>query len=196
MAECFIYLASASPRRHALLRQINVDFETVVPNIVETPQRGETADHYVVRAALEKARAAVRQVVERGLKPHPVLGADTEVVLDGEIFGKPRDRLHGLTMLKRLAGRTHDVLSGIAIIHHGAEYTALSKSCVTFAPMSETQIEDYWDTGEPADKAGGYAIQGRAGVFVQRIDGSYSGIVGLPLSELNEMLCALRAAGS
>jgi septum formation protein len=196
MAERFIYLASASPRRHSLLRQINVEFEAVVSNVAETPRSGETADQYVVRIALEKARAAQRLIEERGLKPHPVLGADTEVVLDGEILGKPRDRAHGLTMLKRLAGRTHDVLSGIAVIHNGTEHTALSKSRVTFAPLSEAEIKDYWETGEPAGKAGAYAIQGRAGAFVRHIDGNYSGIVGLPLYEVNEVLRSLTAAGS
>jgi septum formation protein len=196
LAKRFIYLASASARRQMLLRQIDVDFETIVSDISENPKPGEAADRYVVRAALEKAHVAARRIVEQGLKQYPVLGADTEVDLDGEILGKPRDRLHGLEMLKRLAGRTHDVLSAIAIVYDGAEHTALSKSRVTFAPMTATQIGHYWDTGEPADKAGGYAIQGRAGVFVRRIEGSYSGIVGLPLYELNELLSILKVDGT
>ena len=192
MADWFLYLASASPRRRELLRQIHVDFEVIAPNVIEIPRVGETAEQYVVRAALDKARAVQDVVLKRSLAPHPVLGADTEVVFEGEILGKPRDRTHGMAMLKRLAGRTHEVLSGIAIVYQGREYTALSKSRVTFAPLSEPEIEDYWETGEPVGKAGGYAIQGRAAAFVRYIDGNYSGIVGLPLYELNTLLGNLR----
>lgn len=183
-----IYLASASPRRQELLRQLGIEFETIPSNLLEVREPGETTEEYVLRVALDKARFVARQIRERDLVPRPVLGADTEVVLDGEILGKPRDRAHGLEMLRRLAGRTHEVLTGIAVVHQDAVHSALSRSRVTFAPMSEADIARYWETGEPADKAGAYAIQGRAAAFIARIEGSYSGIMGLPLFELCQLL--------
>lgn len=183
-----IYLASASPRRRELLRQIGVAFEVMPSNLLEVREPGESPEAYVVRVALDKARYVARLVRSRGLPPRPVLGADTEVVLDGEILGKPRDRQHGLEMLHRLAGRSHEVLTGLALLHDGAEHTALSRSIVTFAAMSEAEIRRYWDSGEPQDKAGGYAVQGRAAAFIARIEGSYSGIMGLPLYELWQLL--------
>jgi septum formation protein len=117
-----------------------------------------------------------------------VLGADTEVILDDEILGKPAERRHGIAMLRRLSGRTHEVLTAISILAQDGVHEALSLSRVTFAPLSREQIERYWESGEPADKAGAYAVQGRAAAFVARIEGSYSGIVGLPLYELAELL--------
>jgi septum formation protein len=183
-----IYLASASPRRQELLRQLGLQFEVMPSNILEAPHARETPADYVVRVARDKARFVAEQVSARGLPPHPVLGADTEVVLDGEILGKPRDAGHGQAMLRQLAGRTHEVFSGLALLHAGREHTALSRSHVTFGPLTAAEVAAYWDSGEPRDKAGAYAVQGKAAGFIARIEGSYSGVMGLPLFELNELL--------
>lgn len=183
-----LYLASASPRRQELLRQLGIAFEVMPSDLLEVPLPAETPAQYVVRVALDKARFVARQIAERGLAARPVLGADTEVVLDGEILGKPADAAHGQAMLRRLAGRTHEVLSAIALIAGASERTALARSRVTFAPLTDEQIAAYWASGEPVDKAGGYAIQGRAAAFITHIEGSYSGIVGLPLHELATLL--------
>ena len=183
-----IYLASASPRRRELLRQLGVEFEAMPSNILEVRRAGESPADYVLRVARDKARYVAKLVNERGLPALPVLGADTEVVLDGEILGKPQDRGHGLAMLHRLSGRTHEVLSAVCVVTSAGEHTALSTSRVSFAALTDTQIAQYWDTGEPADKAGAYAIQGRAAAFIERLEGSYSGVMGLPLHELAEIL--------
>jgi len=183
-----VILASASPRRQELLRQIGVSFQTVEPDVDETPGHNESADAFVLRLALEKARVGLRMARERGLNGAPVLGADTCIVFDGEILGKPDDREHGIAMLTRLAGRSHEVLTGVALVDDGREQQVISRSRVTFAHLSPDEIAAYWDTGEPADKAGAYAVQGRAATFIERIEGSYSGIVGLPLFEVAHML--------
>lgn len=183
-----IYLASASPRRQELLRQIGIAFEAMPANLPEVPQAGERPEDYVLRVARAKAQHVARQVRERGLTPRPVLGADTEVVLEDEILGKPRDAQQGQAMLRKLAGRTHEVLTALVLLHQDAEYKTLNRSRVTFGPLAETDIQRYWDSGEPADKAGGYAVQGRAAAFIQHIEGSYSGIMGLPLFELMQLL--------
>jgi septum formation protein len=183
-----VILASASPRRQELLRQIGVSFQTVEPDVDETPGHNESADAFVLRLALEKARVGLRMVRERDLNGAPVLGADTCIVFDGEILGKPDDREHGIAMLTRLAGRSHEVLTGVALVDDGREQQVISRSRVTFAHLSPDEIAAYWDTGEPADKAGAYAVQGRAATFIERIEGSYSGIVGLPLFEVAHML--------
>lgn len=184
----FVILASASPRRQELLRQIGISFQAVAPEVDETPRENESADSFVVRLALEKARNGLRMAHELGLTPAPVLGADTCIVLDGEILGKPVDREHGVAMLARLTGRSHDVLTGIALVAGDREQHAVSRSQVTFAPMTSDEIAAYWDTGEAADKAGAYGVQGRAAAYIERIEGSYSGIVGLPLFEVTCML--------
>lgn len=183
-----LYLASASPRRQELLCQTGLAHEVLPSNLVEERQAGESPVDYVQRVAADKARHVARLVVERGLPVRPVLGADTEVVLDGEILGKPQDRDHGVALLRRLAGRAHEVLSGICVAHQGAEHTALSASRVTLGPLTEQEIAHYWETGEPLDKAGAYAIQGRAAGFIASLDGSYSGVMGLPLYELAGVL--------
>ena len=183
-----LYLASASPRRRELLSQLGLEFEVMPSNILEQRQGGESPAEYVTRAARDKARHVASLVKTRGLPAHPVLGADTEVVLDGEIFGKPRDRGHGVEMLRRLGGRTHEVLSAVCLIHEDREHAALSVSRVTFAPLTGAEIAQYWDTGEPAGKAGAYAIQGKAAAFIARLEGSYSGVMGLPLHELAVLL--------
>jgi septum formation protein len=183
-----IYLASASPRRQELLRQLGIEFDVIVSNLEETRSRHETPSQYVARIALEKARHVDRLVRERKLASSPVLGADTEVTLDDDVLGKPADRDHGIAMLQRLQGRTHDVLCAVALLSDGREYSVLSRSAVTFAPMTRAQIERYWETGEPAGKAGGYAIQGQAAAFIERLEGSYSGVMGLPLFETARLL--------
>lgn len=183
-----IYLASASPRRHELLSQLGLEFEAMPSNIPEERRARESPAEYVTRVARDKARYVAGLVKARELPAHPVLGADTEVVLDGEIFGKPRDRGHGMEMLRRLGGRTHEVLSAVCLIHEDREHAALSVSRVTFAPLTGAEIAQYWETGEPAGKAGAYAIQGKAAAFIARLEGSYSGVMGLPLHELAALL--------
>jgi len=170
------------------LRQIGVAFEVVPSEVEEARSPGEAPEHYVVRLALDKARTVARRLAADARPLRPVLGADTEVVLGDEILGKPRDAAHGQTLLRRLAGCTHEVLTGVALVCGDAEYSALSRSRVKFMPLSDEDIRRYWATGEPADKAGGYAIQGRAAGFIERIEGSYSGVVGLPLFELSGLL--------
>ena len=183
-----LYLASASPRRRELLSQLSLEFEAMPSNILEERRAGESPKEYVTRVARDKARYVAGLMKTRALPVFPVLGADTEVVLDGEIFGKPRDRDHGIEMLRRLGGRTHEVLSALCLIHADREHAALSVSRVTFAPLTEAEIAQYWETGEPSGKAGAYAIQGKAAAFIARLEGSYSGVMGLPLHELAVLL--------
>ena len=187
----FVYLASASPRRRELLRQLGVEFEVVPSQIHEARATDESPADYVARVARDKARWVARYVEDNGLPVRPVLGADTEVVLDGEILGKPAGDAHARDMLQRLSGRTHEVLSAVCVLRHGKEHAALSVSRVTFRRLTPTDITQYWETGEPMDKAGGYAIQGRAAGFIARLEGSYSGVMGLPLYELAEILKTL-----
>lgn len=188
-----IYLASASPRRQELLRQLGIEFNAMPSNILEVREAGESPAQYVARVAGDKARWVARLVRERRLPIYPVLGADTEVMLEGEILGKPENSVHGMDMLRRLAGRTHEVLSAVCVRSREKEYTALSTSRVTFRPLSSTEIEQYWKTGDPLGKAGAYAIQGRAAAFVAKLEGSYSGVMGLPLQELDEILRKIAA---
>jgi septum formation protein len=183
-----IYLASASPRRQELLRQLGVCFDVITPNIAEEAYVHESPRDYVERLACAKARQGAALIRARGLPTFPVLGADTEVVLDGEILGKPRNREHGVTLLRRLSGRTHEVLTAIAVLHQDELHRAVVESRVTFASLSDDAIARYWDSGEPLDKAGAYAVQGRAAGFIARIEGSHSAIVGLPLYELLQLL--------
>ena len=183
-----IYLASASPRRQELLRQIGLEYEAMPSAIHEARLPGETPVDYVQRVAADKARAVAERARARGLAAHPVLGADTEVVVDGDILGKPRDRAHARDMLARLAGRSHLVLTALCLVVPAGAEQALSESRVTFAPLTGAEIERYVATGEADDKAGAYAIQGRAAGFIRRIEGSYSGVMGLPLYELCEVL--------
>jgi septum formation protein len=181
-------LASASPRRRALLAQIGVAHTAAVPNIDESVLVGEAAADYVMRIARAKALA-----VRGHAGALPVLGADTVVVLDGAICGKPASAADGLAMLGRLSGRTHTVLTAVALAVGGsAPLTRLSTSEVTFRAVSHAECLAYWESGEPRDKAGGYAVQGRAAIFIERLSGSYSGVMGLPLFETAQLL---RAAG-
>lgn len=187
-----VYLASASPRRQELLRQIGISFEVLPSNVLETRAPGEAPDVYVQRVAADKARFVAHLIATRGLPVRPVLGADTEVLLDDVILGKPNDAEHAAGMLRLLAGRSHRVLTGVCVLHAGITHEALSESVVTFAEMHEPEIAAYVATGEPFGKAGGYAIQGRSAAFIERLEGSYSGVMGLPLYETVRLL---RAAG-
>ena len=187
-----VYLASASPRRRELLEQIGVPFRILAVSIDESIVPAETPVEYVSRLAAAKASAG-RGLGQAALHPgRPVLAADTAVVLDEEILGKPADRADGLRMLRVLAGRTHEVLTAVALASAAGIAVCHSRSEVTFRAISSTEASDYWDTGEPRDKAGGYAIQGMGAVFVKDLRGSYSGVMGLPLYETGEFL---RAAG-
>lgn len=179
-----LVLASASPRRSELLAQIGVRFVRQAVDIDETPRADEPAGDYVRRVALEKARAARR---EFGDDEVLVLGADTAVVVDGRPLGKPADLAHARDMLRRLSGRRHRVLSAVALVGE-REAVRVSDSAVWFRSLSDAEIEAYWRTGEPRDKAGGYAIQGLGAVFVERLEGSYSGVMGLPLYETAQLL--------
>lgn len=184
MAELF--LASASPRRRELLAQIAVPCVTQIASIDENPLPAEPAEAYVERLAREKARAGLRALGERA--DAVVLGADTAVVLDGRILGKPADFAESRAMLQALSGRSHQVLTAVALVGDGREAARVVGSEVSFRPISEKEIEAYWASGEPCDKAGSYGIQGLAAVFVSQLQGSYSAVVGLPLCETAELL--------
>lgn len=183
-----LYLASQSPRRRELLAQIGVQHQVVAASIDESRRSGEPAEQYVQRLAREKAAAGWRQLPILGLSAAPVLGADTAVVVDGDILGKPSDAADAQMILRRLSGRSHDVMTGVAICAGVSEQVRISRTRVWFRALDDDEIARYWNTGEPADKAGAYGIQGFAATFVERIDGSYSGVVGLPLFETAELL--------
>jgi septum formation protein len=186
MKKDFVYLASASPRRSELLRQIGVPFEVRPADIKEEQLAGETAGAYVVRLAAAKTEGVWAAVGEA--ERRPVLAADTAVVLDGALLGKPRDAAEAAAMLERLSGRTHRVLTAVALRVGTRIETRLSASEVRFRATTAAERLQYCATGEPFDKAGGYAIQGHAAVFVEDLRGSYSGVVGLPLFETAALL--------
>jgi septum formation protein len=182
-----VCLASISPRRRELLTQIGVSHKVVGAHIDETVHPGEMPRDYVMRMARQKALA----VRDRG-ESLPVLAADTTVVVDDVIYGKPRDREEGIAMLQRLSARTHEVLTAVAIADTRGVELRLNVSSVRFRRLTLEECNAYWETGEPHDKAGGYAVQGAAAVFIESLNGSYSGVMGLPLFETAELL---RAAG-
>jgi len=185
-----ILLASASPRRSALLHQIGIAHE-VVPSVIDEARRpGEAPPGYVRRLACAKAE----HVWSATARHSPVLGADTAVVLDGEFFGKPADRKDCVRILMRLAGRTHEVYTAVALRHAGGLACTLSLSEVTIRSLTPEDCARYWESGEPCDKAGAYAIQGLAGQLVSRLSGSYSGVMGLPLYETALLLAQIGAA--
>ena len=181
-----ILLASQSPRRRQLLEQIGIGFALIRVNVEEQQRSAESPEQFVVRMAMEKA-AAGRLASAAAGTGEPVLGADTIVVLGDEVLGKPVDRADGLAMLARLSSQTHEVLSAVALAGDPVQYR-LSRSRVEFRAIPADERAVYWATGEPLDKAGAYAIQGRAAVFVRHIEGSYSGVMGLPLYETAELL--------
>jgi len=183
-----LYLASQSPRRRELLTQIGVAHQVVRVDVVEQPQVQESPSNYVQRLALEKASAGWAQVNQSGLAVGPVLGADTIVVINEQILEKPRDAEHATAMLRLLAGATHQVMTAVAMVNAEQQLVKLSVTDVVFRSLDEAEINAYWHTGEPQDKAGGYAIQGLGAVFVEQIRGSYSGVVGLPIEQTVALL--------
>lgn len=191
-----IYLASKSPRRRELLRQIGVEFELLLlrdqtprgPEVSEQVLPGEAADAYVTRVTREKAEYSWKAMFLRRLPVRTVLAADTTVVLDGRILGKPADMKEAVDMLRALSGKTHQVMTSVAVQNDDEVWQKTQISEVTFATLAEDTIHAYCSTAEPYDKAGGYGIQGQAAVFIERIVGSYSGIMGLPLFETSQLL--------
>ena len=184
----FVYLASLSPRRRQLLEQIGVSFQVLDVEIDESIGAAEVPLAYVKRLAAAKAAAGLRQSEARGSMARPVLAADTAVVIDDEILGKPQGGEYGQRMLRLLSGRTHEVLTAVALATASGLESRVSRSEVTFRAIGAAEARDYWHTGEPRDKAGGYAIQGYGAVFVSGLRGSYSGVMGLPLYETAEFL--------
>jgi septum formation protein len=185
-----LYLASQSPRRRQLLEQVGIRFETIDVDVPEVRAPGEPALDYVSRVAREKAGAGLLKLA--GVAGAIVLGADTEVVLDGEVFGKPDNAAHASAMLARLSGRVHETISVVWCAAAGREQRAVNVSEVEFAALSPADIASYVASGEPFGRAGAYAIQGRAAGFIARLNGSYSGVMGLPLFET---LALLRSFG-
>ena len=184
-----LYLASGSPRRRELLTQIGVSFNAISAAIDETPFANESPVAYVERLALEKDRSGFDRLFKSIIgSTFCVLGADTAVVLDGRILGKPVDEVDALAMLMALSGREHEVLTAVALIDAERSETRVVRSRVSFRNISKQEACLYWASGEPQDKAGGYAIQGLAAVFVAGLNGSYSGVVGLPVCETAELL--------
>lgn len=191
-----IYLASRSPRRRELLTQIGIDFDTIIfrtgersdPQTDETPLPGEAAIDYVERVARAKAEHGARLLDWRKLPARPVLSADTTLEFAGRIIGKPLDAADAVAILRSLSGQTHLVLTGVAVSFAGQTEYVLSRSEVTFRVIEEAEIQRYVLSGEPMDKAGAYGIQGRAGMFVEHLSGSYTGVMGLPLCATGELL--------
>lgn len=179
-----ITLASASPRRRELLDQIGVNYHVLAVNIDETPARNEKAEDFVRRLAMQKAQAGFNQhaIVQ------PSLGSDTIVVLNHKILGKPKDQCDAYAMLSALSGKQHQVMTAVAMCDAENSFVSLNISRVTFRELTQKEIEAYWLTGEPLDKAGAYAIQGVAAQFIEKLDGSYSAVMGLPLFETAELL--------
>jgi septum formation protein len=191
MSADFVYLASGSPRRRELLQQIGVSFRLIGTELDETPLPGEAPVGYVSRLAAAKADAGWQLSRDLGLAPNaPVLAADTAVVLDGKILGKPQDRSDAENMLLKLSGRAHQVLTAVAVRSAAGNEIRVSQSWVTFRAVDAAEAAAYWNTGEPRDKAGAYAIQGYAAIFIADLKGSYSGVMGLPLFETAALLNA------
>lgn len=178
-----LYLASGSPRRRELLTQLGLTFERLITDVEEQRQSNEAADAYVRRLANDKARAGV-MLAEHDL---PVLGADTIVVLNGEVLEKPRNAEHAAEMLGKLSGQTHQVMTAVALVDRQQALDCLVTTDVTFRNLTASDIREYITTGEPMDKAGAYGIQGIGGNFVRKINGSYHAVVGLPLVETGEL---------
>jgi len=181
----FLYLASASPRRSELLKQLGLRFEVLPVELDETPKKVEAGADYVRRLARQKARAAWANLK---IGDAPVLAADTAVVVDGDIFGKPTCQDDAIRMLTALSGREHEVFTAVTALNGVKNAGQLSCTRVRFKPISKAQMINYWQTGEPAGKAGAYAIQGLGAVLVEEIHGSYSGVMGLPLFETAHLL--------
>jgi septum formation protein len=190
-----LYLASQSPRRQELLRQIGLAPAVLLlrtaagrADVDETPLPDESAIDYVMRLARLKAETGERARDRRVLADWPIVAADTTVTVDGQILGKPANVEEAAAMLRAYSGRSHTVLTGVAVVFHGRTLTALSESTVRFRPLTEAEIAAFVATREPFDKAGGYGIQGRAAMFIEQLVGSYSGVMGLPLYETAQLL--------
>ncbi len=191
-----IYLASSSPRRQQLLDQIKIRYQVVQPDVKESPQTGESPVDYAVRVAIEKARCGFDMLSLGGVGCSspvlPVLGADTVVTLDNKIIGKPNNKADGIDMLKQLSGKCHDVITAVALVTQHEERSVICtvncKSTVSFRQITTDECELYWLSKEPHDKAGSYAIQGIAAIFINDLSGSYSGVMGLPLFETAKLL--------
>ncbi|HEV2616531.1 MAG TPA: Maf family protein [Candidatus Acidoferrales bacterium] len=190
-----LILASASPRRAEILRNAGFAFEVMAPRVDESLRPNETAADYVLRLAEEKARTTRCQLSDKLARDSSVIvGADTVVVIDNEILGKPSSPENAGEMLRRLSGKTHEVYTGLAVVPgNGTARTAVERTRVTFAHLNEKEIEDYIAGGEPFDKAGAYAIQGHGGKFISRIEGCYFNVMGLPLSRLYSLLREIEA---
>lgn len=185
MPEIDIYLASASPRRRELLQQLGVRFSVRVADVAEVIQEAESPAQFVQRLASDKARTVWEALPTA--QRRPVLGADTVVVVDAHILGKPASREHARQMLEMLSGRSHQVLTGVALVSQ-QHSVCVNVSEVRFRDLRAVEIDAYWQTGEPVDKAGAYAIQGYAAAFIEHLSGSYSGVMGLPLYETSQLL--------
>jgi len=183
-----IYLASRSPRRGELLGQIGIDFDVLPSDVDESVLTEEAPEHYVLRLAKEKASVCVQRLAEQGLPLRPVLAADTTVCIDGMILGKPESDADAAAMLRRMSDRWHVVHTAVAVADKDRVEVALSSTQVELAPLTDADIKAYIASGEPRDKAGSYGIQGLAGTFIRRIEGSYSGVMGLPIYETAQLL--------
>lgn len=178
-----LFLASTSPRRRELLQQVGLEFSVLEVDVDESVAAGERPADYVLRLARAKARAGLAQIAE-GV----VIAADTSVVVDDQVLGKPASEVEAFDMWRRLSGRTHQVLTGVAVADAGHVESVAVCTRVHFRAITQAEMHAYWRSGEPSDKAGGYAIQGRGAVFVDAIEGSYSNVVGLPLTETAALL--------
>lgn len=183
-----IYLASNSPRRWELLQNLGLDLLRLSSEIDESPQSDEKADEYCLRIAKQKNQAAQAVRITENLAEHPILTADTTVSIDGKILGKPKDGQDAFAMLKMLSGRTHQVFTAVCLSYQGKEMECLHTSEVSFRRLTDAEIHAYIATGEPMDKAGAYGIQQFGGVFVERLSGSFTGVMGLPVFETAELL--------
>ncbi len=180
-----IYLASQSPRRLELLAQLGLQAEPVIAPIEEVGLPHESPEAFVLRMAVEKAYAGFNKV--SGTDSF-IIGGDTVVLAEGRVLGKPKNRVDAFAMWRQLSGKSHQVLSAVAVVKDGAAWSALNCTQVWFRQMSDAEMENYWQSGEPQDKAGAYAIQGLGTKFIEKIEGSYSGVMGLPLFELGQLL--------
>ncbi len=186
-----LYLASQSPRRHQLLQLVSCPFTPLHLDVDESMQGIEIPVEYAERLAIAKAQAGWEHPTR--VEQYPVLGADTIVVHNGQVFGKPRDKQHGLAMLNALSGQTHTVITAMALCQESRVMTAISESYVTFTNMSEQDCIEYWESGESLDKAGAYALQGMGSLYISELRGSYSGVMGLPLFEFHQLIQRFQA---
>jgi septum formation protein len=184
-----IYLASRSPRRAELLKQLGIDFIVLPSDIDESPHFNEKSDDYVLRLASEKSQSCYASLEAHQMTIYPVLAADTTVSIDGKILGKPQDDEDAFQMLSMMSGRWHEVHTGIAVSTKEGVSVAISSTKVEMMQLTDEKILAYIATGEPRDKAGAYGIQGLAGTLIKRIEGSYSGVMGLPIHETSQLLC-------